>query len=75
MKKIEQTYLGIVGPPENQWNENETTHRSSHLPNSALPNTGKYRRAMRTDIQITQQMEKTSTLNERSPAFTVKGRF
>lgn len=71
-------YLGITAPPEKIQLYEVGMKNNKHfnrLPNSALPKTGKNRRAVRTAIQITQQMEKTNTLNDKSPAFTVKGRF
>lgn len=47
----------------------------SILPSSALPKILKYRRAMSKSMPRIQQIEKTSTLNDKSPALTVNGRF
>lgn len=49
--------------------------KKNFLPSSALPNTERYRRAISTIIESTQQTEKTNTLNDKSPALTVNGRF
>lgn len=71
---IEHMYFGIVGPPENQILF-EIISKNSLLPSSALPNTLKNRRRMSIHIPATQQIEKTNTLKDRSPALTVNGRF
>lgn len=73
---VEHIYFGIVGPPENSFIEKkEAIAKHSFLPSSALPNTPKYRRRIRMIIPRTQQIEKTNTLKDRSPALTVNGRF
>lgn len=57
-----------------KYHKNSSEH-FQFLPNSALPKNPTNRRRISTDIQRTQQIEKTSTLNDKSPALTVNGRF